>query len=106
MQFLLEELRDQEIIRNRRKLTLNIYQNLNKEHRRDCCNVSFLMLFFRLYKVHCFWYYVTNIFLLLKIKKFNIFRLLVKGTQSRNTLQNSIMLLIMITMNKYSNTII
>jgi len=47
-----------------------------------------------------------NIFLFLKIKKLNIFRLLVKGTQSRNTLQNSIMLLVMITMNKYNNTII
>src|SRR6218665_2058523 len=45
MEFLLEELRDQKIIRNRRKLTLNIYQNLNTEHRRDCCNVSFLILF-------------------------------------------------------------
>src|SRR6218665_2448907 len=62
MEFLLEELRDQKILRNRRKLNLNIYQNLNTEHRRDCCNVSLSILFFRLFKVHCLWYYVKKVF--------------------------------------------
>ena len=40
-EFLLEEHRDQEIIRNRRKFTLDFYQNLNTVYRTDCCSVSF-----------------------------------------------------------------